>query len=236
MKHYQAILFDMDGTLLPMDTEAFLKAYLGALSRLFVPLGIAPGDLFKPFFAATKAMMMNDGSQLNADAFWNTFTRLTGLPREKVEPMCDSFYTGDFRETRAATGENPLAQEAIRLAREKADHVVLATNPLFPMVAQLTRMGWVGLKPDDFDLVTHYASDRYCKPNPNYYVEICKRLNVDPRQCLMIGNDDKEDMYAAQSLGMDCYLITDCRLPMQGAPWQGDMGSFGEMLEMLRSL
>lgn len=236
MKRYQAILFDMDGTLLPMDMEAFIKAYFKALSAVFIPLGVMPDKLLEPFWAATKAMMKNDGSALNADVFWNTLCPMLGIPRETLEPLCDGFYRTGFLSARAATGENPLAKEAVRLAREKADHVVLATNPLFPMIAQEIRMGWVGLTPDDFDLVTHYASDRFCKPNPAYYLEICKRLNVDPRQCLMIGNDDREDMYAAQSVGMDCYLITDCRLPMQESPWQGNMGSFGEMTAMLRSL
>ena len=34
------------------------------------------------------------------------------------------------------------ADKAMRLAREKADKVVLATNPLFPMAGQATRLSW----------------------------------------------------------------------------------------------
>ncbi len=236
MKHYQAILFDMDGTLLPMDTEAFLKLYIKALAGTLAPLGIAPDQLLAPFWAATKAMMTNDGSCLNADAFWSVFSQMTGVPRETVEPVCDAFYTGAFLSCRAATGENPLAAQAIRLAHEKAEKVVLATNPLFPMAAQKTRMSWVNLSPADFDLVTHYTSDRFCKPNPAYYLSICERMGVDPGHCLMIGNDDREDMHAAAAAGMDCYLVTDCRLPLADTPWKGAMGSFADMVEMLQTL
>ncbi len=233
---YQAILFDLDGTLLPMELEPFTKLYLHALARELAPIGLQGDTFFQPFWAATKAMMGNRTGKLNADVFWETFTALSGLPREQVEPVCDAFYAGGFAAGRAATKDNPLAKEAVRLAHEKADTVVLATNPFFPMVAQAARMGWVGLTPDDFDLVTCYTSDRYCKPDPDYFRDVCRRLSLDPAKCLMIGNDDREDMQCAAAAGMDCYLVTDCRLPDKDHPWTGRMGTFAEMTEMLRSL
>nr|MBR4281772.1 HAD family hydrolase [Clostridia bacterium] len=233
---YQAILFDLDGTLLPMELEAFAKLYIGALARELAPFGLTPETLLKPFWAATKAMMVNTTGKLNADVFWETFSGMTGIARNAVEPVCDAFYNVGFQAARAATRENPLAKEAVRLAHEKADKVVLATNPLFPMAGQKTRLSWLGLSPEDFDLVTCYTSDRHCKPNPAYFADVCERLNLDPKQCLMIGNDDREDMQCASSLGMDCYLVTDCRLVDKDNPWTGTMGAFTEMLEMLQKL
>ena len=233
---YQAIMFDLDGTLLPMELEGFIKAYFGALAKELAPFGLTPEQLFKPFWAATKAMMTNTTGRLNSDVFWDTFTSMTGLERAKVEPVCDAFYAVGFQGARIATGENPLAVEAVRAAREKADKVILATNPLFPMAAQRTRLSWIGLTPEDFDLVTCYTTDRYSKPNPAYFDDICARLDLDPKQCLMIGNDDKEDMACATARGMDCYLVTDCRLPDQEHPWTGAMGTFADMVEMLRAI
>ena len=233
---YQAILFDLDGTLLPMKLEPFAKLYFGALARELAPFGLTPENLFKPFWAATKAMMTNISGKVNADVFWETFSGLTGVDRAQVEPICDAFYSTGFQAARAATKENPLAKEAVRLAREKADKVVLATNPLFPMAGQKTRLSWLDLTPEDFDLVTCYTSDRHCKPNPAYFVDVCQRLTLDPEKCLMIGNDDKEDMQCASSLGMDCFLVTDCRLIDKEHPWQGRMGTFAEMVEMLQNL
>lgn len=233
---YQAILFDLDGTLLPMELEPFAKIYIGALAKELAPFGLTPETMLKPFWAATKAMMVNTTGKLNADVFWEVFSAMTGVDRAKVEPVCDAFYNMGFQAARAATRENPLAKEAVRLAREKADKVVLATNPLFPMAGQATRLSWLGLKPEDFDLVTCYTSDRHCKPNPAYFRDICDRLALDPQQCLMIGNDDREDMHCATALGMDCYLVTDCRLPDKEKPWTGAQGSFTEMVEMLQKL
>ena len=233
---YQAILFDLDGTLLPMELEAFAKIYFSALARELAPFGLTPETLFKPFWAATKAMMANTTGKTNADVFWETFSALTGVDRAQVEPVCDAFYGTGFQAARAATRENPLAREAVRFAREKAAKVVLATNPLFPMAGQKTRLSWLELTPEDFDLVTCYTSDCHCKPNPAYFADICQRLSLDPKQCLMIGNDDKEDMHCAAALGMDCYLVTDCRLEDKEQPWTGPQGSFAEMVEMLQKL
>ena len=236
MMRYQAILFDLDGTLLPMDLEAFTKLYFVALAKELASFGFTPETLFKPFWAGTKAMMANTTGKLNSDVFWETFSAMTGVARETVEPVCDAFYAGGFQSGRVATKENPLAVEAVRLAREKADQVVLATNPLFPMAGQKTRLSWLGLTPEDFDLVTCYTSDRHCKPNPAYFIDICARLNLDPAKCLMIGNDDREDMHGATAAGMDAYLVTDCRIPAADAPWQGPQGSFADMLTMLKTL
>ncbi|MBQ8201550.1 MAG: HAD family hydrolase [Clostridia bacterium] len=233
---YQAILFDLDGTLLPMELEGFAKAYFHALAVELAPFGVAPELLIKAIWGGTEAMVKNDGSRPNVEVFWETFTALTGVARAAVEPVCDSFYSGSFHQARAATRENPLAVDAVRAAREKADKVILATNPLFPMAGQRTRLSWLGLSPEDFDLVTHYSSDRFCKPNPAYYLDICSRMGIDPKACLMIGNDDREDMTAASAVGMDCYLVTDCRIPMAESPWQGAQGSFADMTAMLKAL
>ena len=232
----KAILFDLDGTLLPMDMERFMHIYFHQLGAVVIPLGVPKDKFTEAIWAGTKAMMQNTSDKLNMDVFWEVFTALTGVDRAKIEPACDAFYTEGFHAAREATGENPLAAEAVRIAHEKAGKVVLATNPLFPMQGQKTRMGWLGLKPEDFDLVTCYASDRRCKPNPDYFVEVCRRIGVEPKDCLMIGNDEREDMLCASSLGMDCYLVTDCMIPCPDHPWQGKKGTFAEMVEMLKSL
>ena len=233
---YQAILFDLDGTLLPMELEGFAKAYFGALAMELADLGIPQEALVKAIWGGTKAMMKNDGARLNVDVFWDVFTALTGVDRAAVEPRCDAFYGEGFHAARIATMPNPLAVEAVRIAREKAGKVVLATNPLFPMQGQVTRISWLGLKPEDFDLITCYATDRFCKPDPAYFADVCQRIGVAPAQCLMIGNDDREDMHCAIAAGMDAYLVTDCRLPCAESPWNGAQGSFADMVAMLKSL
>lgn len=233
---FKAILFDMDGTLLPMDTEAFTKGYFKFLYAKLAKYGIDPNAFAGQMWAGVAAMVKNDGSMTNEDAFWATFEKLTGKKKDVLNAECIEFYGKDFHAAKQFTGENPYAVEAIQVAREKADQVILATNPLFPMVGQITRMSWVGLKPEDFDLVTSYEKDIYCKPNPKYYISICERMNLKPEECLMIGNDEGEDMAAASSIGMSCYLVTDCAIENKDHPWNGPRGTFAEMVEMLKML
>lgn len=236
MSRYQAILFDMDGTLVPMDTDQFTRGYFGLLAKKLAPFGMDAKKLVPAIWEGTAAMVRNDGTVTNDRVFWQRFEQLTGVPESVIGGACLDFYGNEFRQARMFTGENPLAAEAVRLAHEKAPHVALATNPLFPMEAQRTRMSWVGLTEQDFDLVTAYETDSFCKPDPRYYQSVCSRLGVQPGDCLMIGNDEGEDMYAASLTGLDCYLVTDSLIPSEKHPWQGKRGSFAELVTMLGSL
>lgn len=233
---YKAILFDMDGTLLPMDMKVFTAGYFKGLFKKLAKYGIDAKALTDAVWAATGAMVQNDGTLTNAERFWEYFEKITGLKESVVGADCLDFYKNEFDEAKIFTQENPLAKKAVEVAREKANLVILATNPLFPMNGQITRMNWVDLKPEDFDLVTSYESDHYCKPNPAYFISVCERMSLKPQECLLIGNDEFEDMYAASVAGMDCYLVTDCKIADEKHPWEGAQGSFAEMVEMLQGL
>lgn len=236
MIKYKAIFFDLDGTLLPMDMDKFMKAYFGELCKVLAKYGVPAEKLVEAVWAGTKAMVKNDGACKNELRFWDVFRELTGINSDTVVKECDEFYSKEFHKARAVTGDNPLAVQAVAEAHRGGRTVVLATNPLFPRVGQLSRISWIGLSEKDFALITSYESDRYCKPNPAYYLDICARLSLEPKDCLMIGNDETEDMYAASLAGMDGYLVTDCLIPSIDHPWNGPRGNFEQMLEYLKSL
>lgn len=237
---YKAILFDMDGTLLPMDVDYFTRFYFKILAGCLMPLGVDPYTLPKVIMGGVGAMMKNDGSASNEKVFWDYFKEKTGIQDEKlveqINARCIEFYGNEFHGAKPATGENPLAKAAVLAAAEAADHVVLATNPIFPRVAQESRMSWIGVSPSDFELITSYETDCFAKPNPKYFLSVCQRIGVDPSECLVIGNDEKEDMWCASHAGIDCYLVTDSMIPCEEHPWQGQRGTFAEMVEMLKSL
>lgn len=232
----KAVLFDMDGTLVPMNQDVFTKAYFKELAKVLCPSGIEPQKLIDAVWAGTKAMVTNDGQKRNVDVFWDCFSGKTGLNIELFKAASDNFYIKEFHNARYATEENPLAVKAVYEAHKNNRLVVLATNPIFPMEGQKTRLSWVGLKAEDFNLITSYETDSYCKPNPQYFTSICERIRVAPQNCLMIGNDETEDMYAAAQAGLNTYLVTDCRISSEKNLWTGNQGTFAEMIEMLRAL
>lgn len=203
------ILFDLDGTLLPMDQEDFIKSYFGALAAYMADYGFKPQPLIEAVWSCTRKMMQNDGSVSNCDRFWNSFSDLCGEEAVSHRTDFDRFYATDFEKAKAATRTQPLAAECIRLLKEKGYRLVLATNPIFPKAAMWSRIRWAGLKPDDFAWITTYENASYCKPNPKYYQEILQNIGVCAKDCLMVGNDVEEDMCAA-ALGMEVLLLTDC--------------------------
>lgn len=203
------VLFDLDGTLLPIDQDNFTKSYFKYLSIKAEPFGFKPEVLIKAVWAGTAAMVKNDGKCTNEQVFWNAFASIFGEEVLKYKPIFDEFYSNEFQNAKEACGFAPQARETVDMLKAKGVRTVLATNPIFPAVATESRIRWAGLEPSDFELYTTYESCHFCKPNPKYYLEIAEKLGMEPSECLMVGNDVKEDM-VAKTVGMSVFLLTDC--------------------------
>ena len=232
----KAILFDLDGTLLPMEQEGFVKDYMGRIAAFLAPHGYAPQLLIKAIWAGTGAMVNNDGKAKNEDVFWQVFNSVIGKDAGQDMPLFNEFYAGPFQLSKDSCGFNPAAAEVIREIKSMGLRLVLATNPLFPAVATYSRVRWAGLQPDDFELITTYENSHFCKPNPDYYREILEKIGLDGPDCLMVGNDVGEDM-VAQTLGMKTFLLTDCLINKTGADIDCyPHGRFPALLHYIRSL
>lgn len=203
------ILFDLDGTLVPMDQEIFVKDYFTKIAVKMAPLGYNPKLLLDATWKGTAAMIRNDGSKLNAEVFWEVFASILGERVLQDKPHFDEFYEKEFDSVKAVCGYNPQAAQTVHRLKKAGYKVALATNPVFPTRATELRIGWAGLQPEDFELFTTYDNIGYCKPNTDYFREVARRLGVQPEECLMVGNDVSDDMPAEQ-LGMKVFLLTDC--------------------------
>ena len=206
----KAVLFDLDGTLLKMDQDEFVKTYFKYLAIHLAPRGYEADKLLKVFWAGVAAMTANDGSCSNEDAFWKVFTAAYGVNSIEDKPYIDEFYKNGFNQVEAVCGKYKEAKEIIMLVKEKGKIPVLATNPLFPHTATENRMRWAGLEPSDFVEYTTYENCHYCKPNPKYYEELLQKLGLKLEECIMVGNDVEEDMVPTKQLGMQNFLLTNC--------------------------
>lgn len=203
------ILFDLDGTLLPMDQEKFTKAYFSILVQTISPLGYEPNQFIQSLWKGIKAMIENDGSCSNEEKFWKVFTSIYGNDVLKDKPFFDSFYKKEFQQVATSCGYTEEAAKLIEKLKKRSNRLILATNPIFPSIATESRIRWAGLKKEDFDFITTYENSSYCKPNLAYYEEIIKKMNLKAEECLMVGNDVDEDMIA-KKINMSVFLLTDC--------------------------
>ena len=232
----QVILFDLDGTLLPMDQDVFAKYYFGLLSKKIAPLGYEPETFVGAIWKGTAEMVKNTGEKTNEEIFWNTFASIFGEKAKADEPHFNTFYREDFDKVAVSCGKNEKAAEVIALCKQKGFRTVLATNPIFPAIATQKRVAWAGLSVSDFELITTYENSHSCKPNPAYYQEILKKLGVKAENCLMVGNDVREDM-VAETLGMKVFLLTDCIINKDGVDISRyPNGNFDELMEFIKNL
>ncbi len=200
-------LFDLDGTLLPLDMERFMQIYLQEITNTFSDI-IEPKKLSEALWGSTKAMVSNLDRKTNQEVFMEAFfNRIEGDP-EVYQKRFDHFYDHEFLKVRSAVHSMPLISESIEQLKKKGYQLILATNPLFPKKAIHHRIKWAGLHPEDFAHITSFEHCHYCKPQIQYFEEILSRINKQPHQCIMVGNDVQEDLIAG-SLGMETFLITE---------------------------
>ena len=230
------ILFDLDGTLAPFAQDAFIQAYFKALVSRVAPMGYKPDNMIDALWQGVSAMIGNDGGRTNRQIFWESFTQKLGIQAMALENILNDFYAREFDSVRTVLRETADRGPLLRGLRERGYGLVLATNPIFPAVAVETRLGWVGLRPEDFDYVTTYENSRRSKPNPDYYRDILAHIGRRGERCLMAGNNPVDDMAALQA-GISVYLVTDYLENPDGAPIEDyPHGGFRDLAASLERL
>lgn len=203
----EAVLFDLDGTLLPTPFETLMDEYLQRLGCFLGGYG-EPRWIVREVLRATEIMIRDDsGVTTNLQTFAAAFFASTGLDPGMWDEFA-SFYRNEFPKLGVRAEKDPAAKLIVEQTAAAGLRIVLATNPLFPEIAVEERLRWAGLKADAFDMVTTAENMHYCKPNPKYYLEIAAAIAVDPRFCLMVGDDPVQDG-AAACAGMDVLLLGD---------------------------
>lgn len=232
MYDLDAILFDLDDTLLGNNMDIFLAHYFPAVSEYFKPF-ISQDVFLKELLFSTQAMIEStDPNTTNREVFWSVFCERTGINQAIVEPAISAFYRDDFQKLASTTERRPVAKELIQLCFDQGLRVVIATNPLFPLQAIEHRLDWAGLPVDvyQFDLITAYENMHAAKPSLAYYQEILDCIAVEPGRALMVGDDWQNDIVPADKLGIMTFWISngvtkppDNQLGLLGS---GNLGDF----------
>lgn len=206
---YKYLFFDLDGTLLNLDTDTLASRYFSSLTEFLVKNGYDAEKVIAAIKHGTYAMLTNNGSSSNEDALTDAFVKGYGenIDVIKLKTIMNDYYEQDFDKLKDIVTVEPETSELIKKLKADGYKLILATNPLFPKIATHKRTRWAGLSPDDFEIITTYEAEYFTKPNLKYYQSILDRIGVQASDCIMVGNDVDEDMCASE-LGLDVFLIT----------------------------
>ena len=227
------VLFDLDGTLLPMDMEAFQNIYFRGLCKSLPEF--EPKKLVEYIWKGT-ASMVKGGLETNRERFADTFTKLSGMDYYKNEDRFIKYYETDFQKCKEVCPITDTSKNIVNTLRDKGYLVAIATNPIFPQIATYSRINWIGLDPKSFPLVTTFENSKNCKPNLEYYKDVLKALNIKAEETVMIGNDVLEDGIASK-LGIKVILISDCLLNPNNLPTENfEVYTLEELYQEIKNL
>ena len=230
------ILFDLDGTLLNIDDNEHVDKYLSMIADKLKDF-FNKEDVFKLFWGATLEMInSNDDKLSNEEIFMDYFFSRVEYSEDEIMPLIYDFYENEYKDLKNITSINKYMYEAVELLKSKGYDLIIATNPLFPSVATNQRVAWANMNISDFKLVTTFEDMHYTKPNINYYKEILSKVNKEPSECLMVGNNVNEDMIVS-NLGMKTFLIKDYLIGELGSGHTIDyVGYSKDFLEFVEDL
>ncbi len=231
MGQLKAILFDLDGTLIDVDLNQFIPGYLKLLANSIAHL-IPPKKMVPAILKASEFINNNDGKIPNEEVFSNVFFPVEGYEKDEIQPLFTKFYEEDFKELQKFTRKKPEARKVIQTAFNKDYKVVIATTPVLPLTAIEQRLDWAGIGDFPYDLITSIENSCATKPNLLYYQLIFKYLNLSAKECMMVGDEDK-DMVCA-NLGSQTFLVNSSNTNLSAkTPEPTYRGKLEKLLELL---
>lgn len=202
------ILFDLDGTLLPLDQDDFIKQYFKLLAKEMSLHGYDPKQYIEAIYKGTYMMLENCGISTNEEVFLGYYRSIFKENADRDMKLLDAFYKEKFDDLRSFCGFNPDVPKLVDRLKSNGYKLCVATSPVFPRIAIEKRIEWAGLDINAFVFVSTYENSHFCKPKPEYYIEILEKLSVAADDCLMVGNDTLDDMSASKA-GINTFLLTD---------------------------
>lgn len=232
----EAVLFDLDDTLLGNHVDTFVPRYFKLLGAYVAEL--LPADQFiQTLLACTELTIQNvDEARTNYEVFWQAFTARTGLSTAVAEPFFARFYEEVFPQLQTVTVVRPSARPLVQACLDAGLKVVIATNPLFSRAAIEQRLAWAGVPVSEFDyaLVTTLENMHATKPHSVYYAEILRHIACAPDKALMVGDSWPNDIVPAAALGMHTFWTPPVAEPPPDPALLTGRGSLDDLYERVQ--
>lgn len=211
----QALLLDLDDTLLQTNFDQFLPAYLQRLAAALEDYAPAEKVIAELSEGTTAMIADREPARTLKQAFDAHFYPALGTSEQELRPTLEHFYAEIYPELQSLTEPAPGARELVDLAQQRELRLVVATNPLFPLTAIEQRLAWAGFDgaSTPFEFVTAYETLHFAKPHLEYYAEILGRLGLPPGAAALVGDDLENDIEPARALGMKVFHLSESTAP-----------------------
>ncbi|MCL2654691.1 MAG: HAD family hydrolase [Coriobacteriia bacterium] len=233
----RAVFFDLDGTLIDYVSVARAISYFAEFSRFLgaeLDLDEARGEQL--INGAVGAMFDPHPGRSNQQAFDDYYA--TELGRQHDRARYQALFTRFFQDVfpTLQSNERPAAfnRHAVQSCRDRGLTVAIASQPIFCAAAIKARLAWAGLEDMNIPLASSSENAFTVKPELSYYQELASRLDLTPRQCLMVGNEDLNDMSASQ-VGMTTFYVGNEAQSSHGNHWSS-AGTLADFVAELDSL
>lgn len=210
---FEAIIFDMGGTLLEYDNIPWPVLYTVCVDAVYdrlIRLKHKPPprervhERFQMLLDRCRVRIREGNHEYHIARLLRTLVETGGrrLRRGELNILCNAYYAPI---TRAVT-VHPDARPTLARLHGVGYPLALLSNTCFRARDHRRDLERFGLW-SYFSATLFTSTGRYRKPHPDPFREICRRLGVPPQRALYVGDRQKEDILGPQAIGMTAVLI-----------------------------
>ncbi|MBD3256426.1 MAG: hypothetical protein GF383_15115 [Candidatus Lokiarchaeota archaeon] len=228
---FDAILFDIDGTLLDVDMNTFMPEFFAHFSDYFCKKGNSE-KITDWLLKALNSVRNNNGRYTNEYVFLNHFSKYIDTSPKELRNELDLFFRSSFPNLKNITQKKPSARKVVEKAFNHSNNVIISTDPIVPLIAAEKRLEWAGVANFSYNLITTYENSCTTKFSSNYFKNIFKLLQLNPKKCLVVGNET-DDMKSSLH-GCSTFLVDDPYITLEpNTPHPTYKGKLIELLEII---
>ena len=218
---YTDLIFDLYGTLVDIHTEENAEVWeKTALYFGYYGAHYSPRELEAAFTAQIKLRKAQAGQSYECFPDIPFHEVMADLFRSKgIEENADTLGIQAAQLFRIASTEYirlyPKVLESLDLLRKKGYRLWLLSNAQEVFTRyELRHLGlW-----DAFDGVYISSCFGFRKPDVQFFRSLLEEQQLDPKQCLMIGNDRETDIAGAKAAGLDTFYMHTALTPNDQSP------------------
>ena len=211
----RALLFDVNGTLIDIETDEGLEEIYRAIAHVLMYQGIAlhrweVRDLYFQIMQRQRAQSAETFAECDVVEVWREFLRskasdyTRALPPEKREQL--PLFLAELHRgiARKRLRPYPEVPETLDQLRSQYHLAVVSDAQSAYAVPELRAVGLLRY----FNPIIVSGDYGYRKPDPRLFQKALDALQVRPEQALFFGNDVYHDIFGAQQVGMKAIFVS----------------------------